>query len=83
MSKAVIEAFLAQMKEQHRDEIDAVALPEGTRDYIEERVDQRDTETLLFMLRLGYLMGLQTGFAAAQAGQDEPSPSETPGPIQA
>jgi hypothetical protein len=78
----LIETFLTEMRRRYHDEIDAVTLPEGTIEYVRGRVDEHDVETLLFMLKLGYLMGLQTGFAAGQAGDAEP-PSGGPGPIQA
>ncbi len=74
-----IETFLAQMREQHADEISAVELPEGTDAYIAERVAGNDTKTLTFMLKLAYLMGLHAGYAA-----QEEKPSGTPdGPLQA
>ncbi|UCH26068.1 MAG: hypothetical protein JSV66_00005 [Trueperaceae bacterium] len=84
MSKAVIEAFLLEMRKRHQREIDAVALPEGTLEYVRERIEQRDSETLLFMLKLGYLMGLQTGYAAGRSGESQiPPTSSTRGPLQA
>jgi hypothetical protein len=83
MSKEVIAEFLHQMRERYRDEIDAVHLPDGTLDYVEERMEQGDTDTVMFMLKLGYLLGLQTGYAASQSGEDSPPPSTTPGPLQA
>lgn len=82
MSKDAIEAFLRQMRAQHADRIDEVELPEGTREYVEERVAAGDVGTLLFMLRLGYLMGLQSGFAAGAAGEQEPDEGGS-GPLQA
>ena len=84
MSKDVIEAFLNEMRRRHEREIGAVNLPEGTREYLEERLQAGDVETVLFMLKLGYLMGLQTGFAAGQAGESQvPPTSSTRGPLQA
>jgi len=83
VSKQMIEAFLKEMKGRYQEHIDAVALPEGTYEYVDELAQARDTETLLFMLKLGYLMGLQTGFAAAQSGAEGPNPSGAPGPLQA
>ena len=75
----VIETFLAQMREQHADEISAVELPEGTDAYIAERAELGDTETLTFMLKLAYLMGLHAGYAAQQE-----EPTGTPsGSLQA
>jgi hypothetical protein len=79
---ALIDAFLQEMRRRYRDEIDAVALPDGTMDYVRGLVNEGDVETLVFMLKLGYLMGLQTGFAAGQAGESEP-PRDGRGPIQA
>ena len=84
MSRDMIAAFLAEMRSRYSDEIESVNLPDGTREYLAERVENGEIEMLEFMLKLGYLMGLQTGFAAAQAGASEPpSTSSTPGPIQA
>lgn len=83
MSKQMIEAFLKEMKGRYQEHIDAVALPEGTYEYVDELAQARDTETLLFMLKLGYLMGLQTGFAAAHAGATTPDPEPGRGPLQA
>jgi hypothetical protein len=83
MSKEVIADFLGQMRERYQDEIDTVNLPEGTLEYVEEQIQQGNAETLMFMLKLGYLLGLQTGYAASQAGQDRPPPTATPGPLQA
>lgn len=83
MSKEVVAEFLQQMRERYRDEVDAVNLPEGTLEYIEERIAQGDADTLMFMLKLGYLLGLQTGYSASQAGEDSPPPSSAPGPLQA
>jgi hypothetical protein len=77
----MIRAFLDEMRRRYAHEIDAVGLPEGTLAYIEQRVAAGDAETLLFMLKLGWLMGLQTGFAAGRAGDEMPSGG--PGPMQA
>jgi len=83
VSKQMIEAFLREMKGRYQEHIDAVALPEGTNGYVGEPAREGDTEPWMFMLKLGYLMGLQTGFAAAQSGADGPHPRGTPGPLQA
>jgi len=84
VSRDMIAQFLEEMRSHYRDEIESVNLPEGTWEYVAERVEDGEVDTLVFMLKLGYLMGLQTGFAAAQAGATEPpSTSNTPGPIQA
>lgn len=83
MSKATIEAFLREMKERYQDHIDGVELPEGTRDYVAEVSEAGDVDTLMFMLKLGYLMGLQTGFAAAASGESGPVPPSARGPLQA
>lgn len=83
MSKEVIADFLSQMRDRYQDEIDAVNLPEGTLEYIQEQIHEGDADTLMFMLKLGYLLGLQTGYAASQSGQDRPPPAAAPGPLQA
>lgn len=83
MNKDTIRAFLEEMREHYETEIDAISLPDGTDEYVAERVAQDDAGTLLFMLKLGYLMGLQTGYAAGQNGDDQPSGSDVPGPLEA
>lgn len=83
MNEDIIEAFLQEMRESHKEEIDSISLPEGTEDYVRQKMEAGDVETLLFMLRLGYLMGLQAGFAAGQDGGDLPSGLSGPGPLQA
>lgn len=80
MSKEVIEAFLEQMRRRHESEIRAVELPEGAEAYIAERAAAGDSETLTFMLKLAYLMGLHTGLAA---GTNDAPPSTPRGPLQA
>lgn len=79
MSIEAIEAFLAGMRERHAGEIEAIELPEGTEDYLRERIGAGDAETLSFMLKLSYLMGLHTGFAAQQEG----TATRVPGPLEA
>ncbi len=83
MSKEIIEAFLNEMKGRYEQQIDAVALPDGTLEYVAALAESGDTGTLLFMLKLGYLLGLQTCFAAAQCGAVGPIPPNAPGPLQA
>ena len=83
MSEDAIRAFLNEMRERHAEQIDAIDLPEGTIDYIAERVASGDVDTLTFMLKLGYLMGLQTGYAAGRSGDEEPDGRGPAGPRQA
>lgn len=83
MSKEAIETFLREMRARHHDQIDAMELPEGTDAYVADRIAAGDDETLLFMLKLGYLMGLQTGYAAGSAGDDVPDGAGPSGPLQA
>lgn len=78
----LIAAFIAQMREQHAGEIEGVQFPEGTREYVAERVAAGDSETLLFMLKLGYLMGLQTGVSASEGSETPPRGSPW-GPLEA
>ena len=82
MSKEAIRAFLEEMKGRHDEEIAGVELPEGTREYVLERIAQGDADTIMFMLKLGYLMGLQTGYAVAD-GDEEELENVPRGPIQA
>ena len=83
-AKDTIAAFIKEMRANHADDLEGIDLPEGTPEYLEERMQQGDTDTLIFMLKLGYLMGLQTGFAAGQAGSESPAREGTPwGPLEA
>lgn len=83
MSKDVIANFLAQMRQDYADDIAAIELPEGTRDYVIECAHNEDAETLMFMLKLAYLMGLQTGYAASQSEHGSSSPPKNNGPLKA
>lgn len=83
MNKDLIARFLADMREKHAAQIDAVALPDGTAEFMADLVAAHDTNTLVFMLKLSYLMGLQTGFAAALSGASQPGPEPGRGPLQA
>lgn len=83
-----IRAFLAAMRERHEDQIENIELPAGTDEFISTLVAAGDTEELLFALKLSYLMGLNTGFALAQAtlGDDDDDTDGTPagtGPLEA
>ena len=82
--KEQIATFIKQMKEQNGSEVNKLELPAGTVEYLQELMQTGDTETIMFMLKLGWIMGLQTGFAAAQSGAQTPPSSGSPfGPIQA
>jgi hypothetical protein len=83
MNEDIIEAFLQEMRENHKEEIDSISLPDGTADYVRQKMESGDVDTLLFMLRLGYLMGLQTGFAAGQDGEEFTFARSGSGPLQA
>ena len=83
MDLEAIEAFLQEMRERHQEEIDSVMLPEGVDEYVGQRIAAGDSETILFMLRLGYLMGLNTGYAIAESGQELSEGLSGGGPLQA
>lgn len=83
MNEEMIEAFLQEMREKHGDEIESVMLPEGTEEYVRSRMEAGDSETLILMLRLGYLMGLNTGFSLAENGEELSSGLTDNGPLQA
>jgi hypothetical protein len=80
--KELIAKFIEQMREHHASDVNGIDLPPGMNEYVAERIEQGDVETLLFMLKLGYIMGLQTGVAASQAGQ-KPQGRTPWGPIEA
>jgi len=84
MSKRMIEQFLEEMRERHGDDIRGITLPDGSRDYVCERSQQGDVDTLMFMIQLAYLMGLQTGYAVGDLDDDdEDAAPHTSGPLQA
>ncbi|MEZ4630812.1 MAG: hypothetical protein R2880_08915 [Deinococcales bacterium] len=66
MSKEAIADFIERMNHMHKDHIEALDLPEGTEAYVAERMASGDEKTLVFMLKLAYIMGLQTGYAASE-----------------
>jgi len=82
MDDAITE-FLNDMRERYGEQIDSVLLPEGIHEYVGRLIEAGDTDTLVFMLRLGYLMGLQTGYVAGQNGQEMSSGLDDSGPLQA
>ncbi len=51
MNRDIIEVFLQQMRQDHGDDIEAIELPEGTRDYVLECIALADAETLTFMIK--------------------------------
>ncbi|ADI13378.1 hypothetical protein [Truepera radiovictrix] len=83
MSKELIESFLQGMRERHAEEIEAIELPEGTEAYLENRIQAGDVATLTFMIKLAYLMGLHTGYAAGAGGSGTTPPPPQRGPLQA
>jgi len=64
MSKELIAAFIRQVRQRHGAEIDAINIPEGVEAFMRERLEAGDLDTLVFMLKLSHMMGLQTGYAA-------------------
>lgn len=83
MTPEMIAKFVQEMREKHAEQVEAVALPEGTAAYLEVLLKEHDLETVEFLLKLSYLMGLQTGFAAAVGGARGPEPEPGRGPLQA
>lgn len=83
MNLELIERFVSEMRERYAEQIASIALPDGTADFLELLVKRDDPETLEFLLKLSYLMGLQTGFAAANAGATSAEPEPGRGPLQA
>lgn len=83
MNRDLIEQFVTDMRSKYAEQIAAVSLPEGTTQYLEELMGADDHDTIEFLLKLSYLMGLQTGFAAASSGARTPEPEPGQGPLQA
>lgn len=83
MNRELIERFINEMRERYAEQIAAVSLPDGTAEYLALLMERGDPEALEFLLKLSYLMGLQTGFAAANAGASAPEPEPGHGPLQA
>jgi hypothetical protein len=65
-----VEEFVRQMKEQHGESLRDMPLPEGVEDYLRDRIKLGDLETVIFMQKLAWVFGVQTGQAAAQS-QDQ------------
>jgi hypothetical protein len=65
-----VEEFVRQMKEQHGESLKDMPLPEGVEDYLRDRIKLGDLETVIFMQKLAWVFGVQTGQAAAQS-QDQ------------
>jgi hypothetical protein len=65
-----VEEFVRQMKQQHGESLKDMPLPEGVEDYLRDRIKLGDLETVIFMQKLAWVFGVQTGQAAAQA-QDQ------------
>jgi hypothetical protein len=82
-AKEAIAVFIRQMKENHAADVAGIDLPPGMNDYVEERIREGDVETILFMMKLGYIMGLQTGVAVGQEEQPSKPTRRTFGPMQA
>lgn len=83
MNRDLIERFINEMRQRHAEQIAAVSLPEGTAEYLQLLMERGDAEALEFIIKLSYLMGLQTGFASAHAGANSPTPEPGRGPLQA
>jgi hypothetical protein len=83
--KEAIAIFIRQMKDNHAKEVAAIDLPPGMNDYVQERILEGDLETIVFMMKLGYIMGLQTGVAVGQEEQEQNGKPirRTFGPMQA
>jgi hypothetical protein len=62
-----VEEFVRQMKEQHGESLKDMPLPEGVEDYLRDRIKLGDLETVIFMQKLAWVFGVQTGQAAAQS----------------
>jgi hypothetical protein len=60
-----VEEFVRQMKEQHGESLKDMPLPEGVEDYLRDRIKLGDLETVIFMQKLAWVFGVQTGQAAA------------------
>ncbi len=77
--------FLETMRSRHEEQVDALQLPDGTEELIAQLIREGDQETLVFMLKLGYLMGLQAGLAIAsgEADDDDGGPPPPQGPLEA
>ena len=80
--KEMITEFVDQMYEDNQQQIESVAMPEGTQEYLQELLDNKELDKVLFVLKLSYIMGMQTGYAAKELEGKLPHiPSQ--GPLQA
>lgn len=83
MNRDLIAQFVNEMKGRYSEQIAAVSLPDGSYEYIAQLISEGDVSAVEFLLKLSYLMGMQTGFAAAHAGASGPDPEPGHGPLQA
>ncbi len=60
--------ILEQLKEQYRDQLEQMPLPEGVPEHVAELVGAGKVEDLIFMLKLSWMFGAQAGVAAVQQG---------------
>jgi|GEM_PF-2526433 len=60
--------ILEQLKEQYRDQLEQMPLPEGVPEHVAELVSAGKVDDLIFMLKLSWMFGAQAGVAAVQQG---------------
>jgi hypothetical protein len=62
--------FLEQMKQHYAAQLAQMPLPEGVPEHVQKLIEQGDLESVLFLLKLSWVLGAQAG-ATAQVEQVE------------
>ena len=65
--------WIKQMLEANRDGLRQMPFPPGMAEYVDELVKSGQTQEIIDMMKLGFLMGLQQGNRAEDAPAAQPS----------
>jgi hypothetical protein len=53
--------FLEQMKQQYASQLSQMPLPEGVPEHVRALIEQGDVDSVLFLLKLSWVLGAQAG----------------------
>jgi hypothetical protein len=66
--------WIEEMLKENREALLQMPFPPGLEEFVQELVSSGQTERIVSMMKLGFLMGIQQGVRSDQ-GQDLPQPS--------
>ncbi|RIH81756.1 hypothetical protein Mterra_02983 [Calidithermus terrae] len=61
--------WIQHMLESNREALRQMPFPPGMADYVQELVQSGQTEQIINLMKLGFLIGIQQGAAQVQAGE--------------